>query len=166
MGVIFSLIAIALYLPYPQSGNRFLYLPSAGLSLVVAAWMAEHRPKRWRTMLFAAWLTVMSAAAVEQTSTWHQAGRIAERVIAAAERVRVRIPPGHSTVFYDLPVRYYGAYSLSSGFREGLTLRTGGRYTEIYESDRPFRDTRTIPSDALWFRWNGEEFVPGIPQAP
>jgi hypothetical protein len=164
LGLVLTLVVIALYLPYPQSGNRFLYLPSVGLSLAVAAWVIGARARRWKTAIFAVWLIVMSGAAVEQVSTWHEAGQLAERVLAAAERVRIRIPPEKSTVFYDLPVRYYGAYSLSSGFREGLTLRTGGRYKGIYESYRRFFDTRPIPQDALWFRWNGEKFVPGTPQ--
>ncbi len=101
----------------------------------------------------------MAIAMVEQASTWKTAGQIADTVLTDATRIRRSVPAEQATVFRDVPARCFGAYVLTSGFREGVMIRTDDQYDEIYNFDRPGLDTRPIPPGARWFRWVESRFV-------
>ncbi|MEW5874843.1 MAG: hypothetical protein AB1752_06635, partial [Candidatus Zixiibacteriota bacterium] len=157
-GFLLALAALAPVLGFMQSAYRLIYLVSAGAALALAGWTHSESAKPWRRTLLCLWIAVMSVALVEQARSWQQAGHVSDRILDKAAEVRRAVPANTATVFIDLPARHYGAYLFTSGFREGLILKTDLQYTEIHDPEHSTFDPRPIPESARWFRWNGTDF--------
>jgi len=158
VGFLLSLATLTPVLGFMQSAYRLIYLASAGVAMALAGWSFGESARTWRRTLLCLWIAVMSVALVEQAQSWQQAGHVSDRILDKAAEIRRAVPANTATVFVDLPARHYGAYLFTSGFREGLILKTDLAYMEIYDPEHNTFDPRLIPPTARWFRWNGTDF--------
>jgi hypothetical protein len=107
------LVATCLPISALTEGKRYLYLPSAALSLLVAALVVEQvgRARRVALALVAAFLAVSTAQIVFRIQDWRWAGQMTS---AGAQLVDSTLAPSCGTghvVFLTSPVAMRGVYS-------------------------------------------------------
>lgn len=109
-----------------NSHRWYLYLPSAGLSLIVAAaWPAtiNHR-RKLLNILLALTLVIYAGETLRQSLIWDKQSQINERLLSDAETRELR---QHETIaIANMPFGYQSAFLFThSAFEEALRVRYG-----------------------------------------
>lgn len=115
-------------------GIRHLYVPSFGLSLFLATWIAGSvRVQSWRPWLLAA--VVAAALAVEQYNyrAWSESVASVRGAQHSAEKVFTSAWPGARILTLGLPMVVHGAPCF--GVQDGLALVRGARRTDVETFD-------------------------------
>ena len=114
----------------PMSGGNshrwYLYLPSAGLSLMLAAaWPSTFAHRRTLlNLLLALTVVIYSGETLRQAYIWHKQSQINERLLSDAETNELR---QHATIaIANMPLGYKSAFLFThSSFEEALRVRYG-----------------------------------------
>lgn len=114
----------------PMSGGNshrwYLYLPSAGISLILAATWAftqAHRRKLLNLLLILT-LVIYSGETLRQALIWNTQSQINERLLSAAETNELR--QHEAIVIANMPFGYKSAFLFThSSFEEALRVRYG-----------------------------------------
>ena len=155
-----------------SEGDRFLYLPSAFLSLAAAVTLGALLRGPWQVAV-AALLGGCSVAAMHQNHTnWKVASHTIEAIVQATPQASA----GSRVFIHGLPGDHQGAFILRHGFHEAL-LYAGKDTTNLVRADTLLwsmagngalpalsfedRDDTLIirPQDRI-VTWNGRAFVP------
>ncbi len=162
-GLGIAISGLLLYLPLPESATRFLYFPIVGLSVAAVGLLLLNASWPRRVILYV-WISVLALSAVEQTSTWYQAGQRVEVVLAEAVNARENHPPEVGTVFVDYPRREYAAFVFPIALEYAIRWETDFDWPYLFVfHDLPL-DPNTAPDSVVWYRWSGDRFVPMDPQ--
>ncbi|AQT59741.1 glycosyltransferase family 39 protein [Cellvibrio sp. PSBB023] len=109
-----------------NSHRWYLYLPSAGLSLMMAAAWPEtsgHR-RTLLNLLLAVTLLVYSGETWRQSLIWHTQSQMTERLLSEAETIELRQYP--EIAIANMPFGYQSAFLFThSAFEEALRVRYG-----------------------------------------
>ncbi|MBU0538596.1 MAG: hypothetical protein KKG73_09185, partial [Gammaproteobacteria bacterium] len=125
LGIIWIIVTLI-----PMSGGNshrwYLYLPSAGLSLIVAAaWpvTSAHR-RKLLNLLLGLTLVIYSGETLRQALIWHTQSQINERLLSEAETHELR---QHAAIaIANMPLGYKSAFLFThSSFEEALRVRYG-----------------------------------------
>jgi len=109
-GLIFALIALSVYLPFGQTSEHFLYLPSVGFAYALASLLIV-AAERWRsagTILTAVILSIYLFGSGSRLYRWRQASRISEENLSHLESMIADIPAGSRVLITGLNNRYFG----------------------------------------------------------
>lgn len=125
LGVVWILVTLI-----PMSGGSshrwYLYLPSAGLSLIVAAlWPATYTHRRQLlNLLLAVTLMIYTGETLRQALIWHKQSQINEHLLSEAETQELR---QHAAIaIANMPFGYKNAFLFThSAFEEALRVRYG-----------------------------------------
>ncbi|EIK45319.1 hypothetical protein O59_001997 [Cellvibrio sp. BR] len=125
LGVIWILVTLV-----PMTGGNshrwYLYLPSAGLSLIFATlWPATSGIRRTLlNLLLVIILLIYSGETLRQSFIWHEQSQINERLLSAAETHELR---QHEVIaIANMPFGYQSAFLFThSSFEEALRVRYG-----------------------------------------
>lgn len=125
LGIIWILVTLI-----PMSGGNshrwYLYLPSAGLSLMVAAvWPLAHarRPKLLNFLL-TLMLLIYAGETLRQAMIWHKQSQINESLLSEAKTRELRQHAAIAVV--NMPAGYKSAFLFThSSFEEALRVRYG-----------------------------------------
>lgn len=125
LGVIWILVTLV-----PMTGGNshrwYLYLPSAGLSLIFAAlWPATSGTRRTLlNLLLVTILIIYSGETLRQSFIWHKQSQINERLLSAAETQELR--QYEVVAIANMPFGYRSAFLFThSAFEEALRVRYG-----------------------------------------
>lgn len=104
----------------------YLYLPSVGLSLILAAAWPQVTGGRtkWLTGLMVLTLTVYAGETLRQSLIWHKQGKITEQLLASKEAQEMR-KYTHIAIA-NMPFGYQSAFLFThSSFEEAMRVRYG-----------------------------------------
>jgi len=110
--------------PGNLANSRVLYLPAAGLVLLLYSGPWNPRVRHELRRLGAAQMAVLSLAIAAafflmlraNLGPWREAGRILTAVVRDVDRTEAGIPPGKALVVAQVPDVYEGAYVCRNGF--------------------------------------------------
>jgi hypothetical protein len=108
--LLFSILALSVYLPFYNTGERFLYLPSAGAAVGLAAWVSVMLGKRRNLGLGLLVLIVMvyGVSFGNRVHRWHQVGDMNQKALARLEQMTEKLPPGSRVYLEEMPGLVYG----------------------------------------------------------
>ncbi|MDO9026784.1 MAG: hypothetical protein Q7U87_02775, partial [bacterium] len=108
--LLFSALALSVYLPFHNTGERFLYLPSAGAATGLAVWLAKlgDRKRKLGLALLALTLAVYGGSLGNRIYRWHQVGKLTARTLARLDQRTAKLPPGSLVYLNDMPGLIYG----------------------------------------------------------
>ncbi len=115
--IIFT-IAVILSLPViflPGSGERYLYLPSTVISIIIGYAILTVKNYKIRYTLLSAVIIIFSTATIIKGNIWNRASYISHDIVNQTGFVKNRIRDGESVYFKNLPDSYEGAYVLRNG---------------------------------------------------
>jgi hypothetical protein len=147
--VIAALVAVLpvysmLFITPDLENARYLYLSTAFWVIALVA-MASPVPALTpgRVLVLGAAIVVGAVGVQVHLTSWREAARIRERVLAAAE-VTLKAAPCSPVSFFGAPDSVRGAYVFRNGLSEAIAFRTGAK---------------PAPSSGhCTFAWNGSEF--------
>ncbi len=102
-----------------SESDRFLYLPSVFLCIVIGILLAQISDRRWRWSVAGSLLVIFLFALRANHRNWAIASEISTRTIDGIEREGTSGP----LVVNDLPDEYEGAFIFRHGVRSALLLR-------------------------------------------
>ena len=107
---LFSALALSVYLPFYNTGERFLYLPSAGAAVGLAVWLATlgYRKRKLGMILLALTLMVYGWSLGNRIYRWHQAGNFTALALDRLEQRTTGLPPGSQVYLKDMTGLIYG----------------------------------------------------------
>jgi hypothetical protein len=153
----FALLTALPYLVMEGTGLRYLYLPSAGFLLAVAAALCGFLDRRGQTRRLPHLTGVAVAAllllSMEQARWWDQAGQACRRVIDTVSRTTRTMPPGAPLYIMNLPRRTHGAYIFHNGFEAAMRLHGLSSARRIADGDRAAERGESIPREAVIVRY-------------
>jgi hypothetical protein len=125
LGIVWILVTLI-----PMMGGNshrwYLYLPSAGLSLLVAAvWpLTSHHKRKVLNILLALTLVVYAGETFRQSLIWEQQSHINERLLSEAATQELR--QHEAIAIANMPFGYQSAFLFThSAFEEALRVRYG-----------------------------------------
>jgi len=124
--------------------DRFLYMPSVFVSLLVAMALARIANNRIRAGVLAVLLAVSVLLILDGQRAWLSASRITERIVATMPGP----PPGGRLLVTGLPDNIRGAYVFRNGFYEALLL--AGRDTARVVKVPLDAELEVRPGDMVW----------------
>ena len=101
-----------------SESDRFLYLPSAFLCMLVGIITATLLAPRWRIVTTAVLAMLSSAALRIGQGPWHEASRTIDRIVHATPEA----PPNGRLLVWNLPGEHHGAFIFRHGYREALAF--------------------------------------------
>jgi hypothetical protein len=106
----FSALALSVYLPFYNTGERFLYLPSAGAAVGLAVWVAgiQGKKKNLGLILLALITMVYGVSFGNRVYRWHQVGNMNQKALARLEQRTEKLPLGSLVYLHDMPGLVYG----------------------------------------------------------
>jgi hypothetical protein len=126
LGLVFVLLGILPYLLVNGNGQRFLYFPLLGFSLVLASLLLylSNILKNIKIINLLLILIVIFNGLIiyERSSWWRKAGVVCKEVINQTGEVVSSFPAGSEIYFANLPQRMNGAYTFHIGFEEAIAL--------------------------------------------
>ncbi len=126
LGLVFVLLGILPYLLVNGNGQRFLYFPLLGFSLVLASLLLSlsDRLKKVKlaNLLLISILVFNGLTIYERSSWWRKAGTVCREVINQSGQIVSSFPAGSEVYFANLPPRMNGAYTFHTGFEEAISL--------------------------------------------
>lgn len=143
--------------------DRFLYLPSAFLSILIILALSTFSSPRWRNLVLGVLILACVVGLRSGQANWKAASRAIERIIASVPQ-----PPADGRLFvHGLPGDHQGAFIFRHGFHEALLF--AGRDTAgvlradtligTRAMDRADRmDTLTVSGRDRIVHWSGERF--------
>jgi hypothetical protein len=162
-GLLFSLAALLVYLPFYNPSERFLYLPSVGIAFIVALilHMLFDKGKRTGIILTAAVISIYTSALFNRQHRWIQVSDIHRQAVTALHG-QLR-PQSEETIINiaDAPSHMYGVPFISVfTFNDAWSyLYPGSRTVFIFDEKS---GTRGIPGFAFDRRSN--RFLPSSQQ--
>ncbi len=104
-----------------SEGERYLYLPNLGLSLIVAALLFSLKQKTIRLILTSLLLLASISLLIIRLCHWREASDYTKKVMA---QFAPYVQDSHSwqQIFIGLPDNYQGAFIFRNGFNEALKL--------------------------------------------
>jgi hypothetical protein len=126
LGLVFVLLGILPYLLVNGNGQRFLYFPLLGFSLVLASLLLHlsNILKNIRIINLLLILIVIFNGLIiyERSSWWRKAGTVCKEIINQSGEIVSSFPAGSEVYFANLPRRMNGAYTFHIGFAEAIAL--------------------------------------------
>lgn len=110
LGPLFTLSTLAVYLPFSQTSEHFLYLPSIGMAYALACLLSA-AAQRWRSaglILILTILTIYLAGYGNRLYRWQQASRAVAGNLVHLESMLADVPPGGRVLVEGLNNRYFG----------------------------------------------------------
>ncbi|MBK9176273.1 MAG: glycosyltransferase family 39 protein [Flavobacteriales bacterium] len=146
-----------------SESDRFLYLPSAFLSILLVLILSQFSSPRWRHLVLGLLLVASIVGLRRSQANWIVASRTIERIIASVPQ-----PPKEGRLFvHGLPGEHRGAFIFRHGFHEAL-LFAGRDTTGILRADTLVgtravdcsdrRDTLEVRERDRIVHWAGERF--------
>jgi hypothetical protein len=141
--LLFSGLALAAYLPFSGTAERFLYLPSAGIAVAWAMGLDRLRSSRPRLFLVLS-LGLVSAYTISlqnRIHRWDQVGRLTVSFYSNLERATGPGPVWDKVYVYDLPSTLFGGpylsfYTVNHGWR----FHWPDRKLQIFAAPAPVPD--------------------------
>ncbi len=127
-----------------MESDRFLYMPSVFLALLIAFAVVQFRNTVVRYVVFAAVIATSVHLLWKGQHAWQEASRLSEKVIAELPAK----PPNGRLFVHDLPDHVNGAFVFRNGFAEALLL--AGRDTAGMVLVRDPQAVELGPEDLLW----------------
>ena len=130
-GLAFVLLSILPYLFLNGNGQRFLYFPVIGFSVLsvyfissIASQLASKRQFRVQNFVYSLMIVIflLNFIIIRQRSHWwREAGLTAESTI---QQIETLVPSAQESELYfiNLPTRIHGAYIFLNGFEEAISL--------------------------------------------
>lgn len=134
-----------------SESDRFLFMPSAFLCVIVASLVQGLRSVAVRAGAFAVLLLLWGYWLLQGQRNWLQASSLVKRIIAETPPA----PESGRLIVQGLPGDVRGAYVFRHGFVEALDMRGKGAARVMVQQEGDaieVRDTDRI------IRWNGESF--------
>lgn len=137
---LFSTLALSVYLPFYNTGERFLYLPSAGAATGLAVWIAGligHNRKLGLSLLALTFM-VYGVSFGNRIHRWHQVGNLTAQALNRLEQRTEKLPPGSLVYLNDMPGLIYGIPFFSYyTFNHAWEYAFPGRKVEYYFDPAP-----------------------------
>lgn len=117
--VIISILSYAWLAGY----ERYLYLPSAGLCLLIVYYLSSLKALNafYKIPLFTIFAVMLLYNIVnlqQKESNWIEASAISQKTVSRIVDLTSSLPPGSKVFFKDLPAQYNGAWILRYGVQE------------------------------------------------
>ena len=138
--LLFSALALAVYLPFYNTGERFLYLPSAGMAVGLAVWIAGliGRKRKLGFSLLALIILVYGVSFGNRIFRWHQVGNLTAQALSRLEQRTEKLPPGSLVYLNEMPGLIYGIPFFSYyTFNHAWQYTFPGREVEYYFDPAP-----------------------------
>jgi len=137
---LFSALALSVYIPFYNTGERFLYLPSAGAAAGLAVWIAgliDHK-RKLGFILLALIIAVYGVSFGNRIYRWHQVGKLTAQALARLEQRTEKLPPGSIVYLNDMNGLIYGIPCFSYyTFNHSWEYTFPGRKIEYYFDPAP-----------------------------
>lgn len=154
--LLFSALALSVYLPFYNTGERFLYLPSIGAAVILAAWISNISAKKRKlgSVLLALILIVYGVSFGNRLYRWHQVGKLNRQAMANLEQRTEDLLPGSQVYLGNMPGLLFGIPFFSYfTFNHGWNYTFPSRKMEFYfaPAPRPANTTADLifsPEDA------------------
>jgi hypothetical protein len=107
---LFSVLALSVYLPFYNTGERFLYLPSAGAAVGLAVWIARLIDDKRKLGLFILTLivAVYGLSFSNRLYRWHQVDNMGQQALTRLNQRTEMLAPGSLVYLTDMPGLIYG----------------------------------------------------------
>lgn len=134
-----------------SESDRFLFMPSAFLCVIVASLVQGLRSIAVRAGAFAVLLLLWSYWLLQGQRNWRQASDLVERIIAETPPA----PESGRLIVQGLPGDVRGAYVFRHGYVEALAMSGKGAARVMVQQEGDAIEVRE--ADRI-IRWNGESF--------
>lgn len=111
--VMLILISLAVYLFSFNTAERFLYLPSAGLSILLALFFQKLNFKRTALVILLLFIFIHSASLIFRAYRHRQAAEYSERVMRDLYNKTGDVKSGSKIFFENIPPKQFGIFFLS-----------------------------------------------------
>ncbi|MBS1552220.1 MAG: hypothetical protein JST15_09165 [Bacteroidetes bacterium] len=111
--LLFILFSLGIYLFSFNTAERFLYLPSAGLSILIALFFEKLSLRRFSIAVFLVFIIVHSASLVFRSYRHRQAAEYSENVMRDLYNKTTDVKNGSKILFENIPPKQYGIFFLS-----------------------------------------------------
>ncbi|MBI4553384.1 MAG: hypothetical protein HY710_14060 [Candidatus Latescibacteria bacterium] len=161
LGLAFAGMTALPFLVMEGTGQRYLYLPSAGFVVAVAgvlhgiAGRMNHPQAGGRILSWATGVVVVCSLglAAEQDRWWERAGRECQTVIRRVAERSVALPPGVPLYVFHLPRRIHGAYVFHNGFDAAMRLSGLTHARRVVDGDRARERGERMPPEAQGYEY-------------
>ncbi len=111
--LLFILFSLGIYLFSFNTAERFLYLPSAGLSILIALFFEKLSLRRFSIAVFLVFIIIHSASLVFRSYRHRQAAEYSEDVMRDLYNKTGDVKNGSKILFENIPPKQYGIFFLS-----------------------------------------------------
>jgi len=137
LGLVLFIPGILPYLLVNGNGQRFLYFPSLGFSIVLGSLLIHlfERVKRIRVLNLVVVIILVFNGVIlyERSSWWRKAGEVCQEVMDKAGKIVLSAPESSKIYFANLPQRINGAYTFHTGFEEAIYLFYPEDKVKVYD---------------------------------
>jgi hypothetical protein len=137
LGLVLFILGILPYLPVNGNGQRFLYFPSLGFSLILASLLLYilNKVKKIKVLNLVVMLILIFNGVIlyERSSWWRKAGEVCQEVMDKAGKIVSSAPESSKIYFANLPQRINGAYTFHTGFEEAIYLFYPEDKVKVYD---------------------------------
>lgn len=144
--LVFIALALAVYIPFRNTSEHFLYFPSIGFCLATGTLLHGLSSKNFGAALalMISILTLYAASRAERMYRWHQASAQVERSLDQLSAVTSDLPDGSKVLVEGLDNRYFGIPFLGEhSLQDAWDLRHPRRSLGFY-FDRTGRDSSVV----------------------
>ncbi|MBI5804495.1 glycosyltransferase family 39 protein [candidate division TA06 bacterium] len=137
---LFSALALSVYLPFYNTGERFLYLPSAGVAVGLSLWIAKiiGNKRNLGLSLLALTLMIYGISFGNRIYRWHRVGDVTAQALARLDQRTEMLAPGSQVYLTDMPGLVFGIPCFSYyTFNHAWEYTFPGRKVEYYFDPAP-----------------------------
>ena len=161
-GLVFTATTALPFLFMDNTGLRYMYLPSAGFVLTVAAcltglagrWTDATQGEVIQWWLLRVIVCILLLLSLEQTRWWDEAGRLCASTVDRVLTHAATVPTGTGLYVFDIPRRLHGAYVFHNGFEEAVRMNNPGSSRSILDGERMLEQEGVLPDGIMIFRLN------------
>ncbi len=111
--LLLTIFSLAIYLFSFNTAERFLYLPSAGLSILLALFFEKVSLKRYALIILLLFIFVHSSSLIFRSFRHRQAAEYSEMVMRDLYNKTSEVRSGAKILFENIPPKQYGIFFLS-----------------------------------------------------
>lgn len=111
--LLFILFALSIYLLSFDTAERFLYLPSVGMSILIAVFSSGVKSKKLPMLLLIVFLTAQFGGLIQRSVRYSEAAKLSEAAMNDLKVKTSEIPDGSSVLLGSIPPKKFGIFFLS-----------------------------------------------------
>lgn len=154
--LVLIILSLAVYLPFGNTSEHFLYFPSIGFCLAVAIMLhlLSLKKARLALALALALFSVYAASRAERLYRWHRASAQLDKSLRQLEYLTADTPAGSKILVEGLDNRYHGIPFLGEHSLQDAWDWRNPRRPLCFYFDRTGRDAVIINYSPATFRFN------------